>query len=126
MKILQVVEQAFRTLAEEQDDTILWLTQSMRGAGADVEVLLAGNCASYAVLKKRQPALAIGTWQQTEPADLPNDIDNLLDKGVPIYVIREDLAERGLADVTVHARIQVVARQDLPALYERVDQVWQW
>ena len=126
MKILQVVEQAFRTLAEEQDDTILWLTQSMRCAGADVEVLLAGNCASYAVLKKRQPALAIGTWQQTEPADLPNDIDNLLDKGVPIYVIREDLAERGLADAAVHPRIQVVARQDLPALYERVDHIWQW
>ena len=46
MKILQVVEQAFRTLAEEQDDTILWLTQSMRGAGADLEVLIAGNGAS--------------------------------------------------------------------------------
>ena len=126
MKILQVVEQAFRTLAEEQDDTILWLTQSMRGAGADLEVLLAGNGASYAILKNRQPALAIGTWQQTEPADLPRDIDNLLDKGVPIDVIREDLAERGLADAAVHPRIQVVARQDLPALYERVDHIWQW
>ena len=126
MKILQVVEQAFRTLAEEQDDTILWLTQSMRGAGADLEVLLAGNGASDAILKNRQPSLAIGTWQQTEPADLPRDIDNLLDKGVPIYVIREDLAERGLADAAVHPRIQVVARQDLPALYERVDHIWQW
>ena len=126
MKILQVVEQAFRTLVEEQDDTILWLTQSMRGAGADLEVLLAGNGASYAVMKNRQPALTIGTWQQTEPADVPRDITNLLDKNVPIYVIREDLAERGLAQLPVHAGIQVIAKQELPVLYERVDHIWQW
>jgi sulfur relay (sulfurtransferase) DsrF/TusC family protein len=126
MKILQVVEQAFRTLVEEQDDTILWLTQSMRGAGADLEVLLAGNGASYAVLKNRQPALTIGTWRQTEPADVPRDLANLLDKNVPVYVIREDLAERGLGDLPVHAGIEVIGRQDLPALYERVDHIWQW
>ena len=126
MKILQVVEQAFRTLVEEQDDTILWLTQSMRGAGADLEVLLAGNGVSYAVLKNRQPALTIGTWQQSEPADLPRDIASLLDKNVPIHVVREDLAERGLANVAVHPGIQVISRQDLPALYERVDHIWQW
>ena len=126
MKILQVVEQAFRTLVEEQDDTILWLTQSMRGAGADVEVLLAGHAASYAVLKQRQPALTIGTWRQSEPSDLPHDLDNLLAKGVPIHVVREDLSERGLADLPLHAGVRLVSRRDLPALYERVDQVWQW
>ena len=120
------MEQAFRTLVEEQDDTILWLTQSMRGVGADLEVLLAGNGASYAVLKNRQPALTIGTWRQTEPADVPRDLANLLDKNVPVYVIREDLAERGLGDLPVHAGIEVIGRQDLPALYERVDHIWQW
>jgi sulfur relay (sulfurtransferase) DsrF/TusC family protein len=126
MKILQVVEQAFRTLAEEQDDTILWLSQSMLGAGAEMEVLLAGNCAYYAVIKQRQPALKLGNWQQTEPAELYRDIGNILAKGAPVYVLSEDLAERGLSGMPVHEGVTVINRQQLPAIYERADQVWQW
>lgn len=126
MKILQVVEQAFRTLTEEQDDTILWLTQSMLGAGANMEVLLGGNCACYAVMSQRQPALKLGNWQQTEPAEIRRDIDNILAKGAPIYVVREDLAERGLSEAAVHPGISIISRKDLPAIYEKADQVWQW
>ena len=126
MKILQIAEQAFRTLTEEQDDTILWLSQSMLGAGAEMEVLLAGNCAYYAVAKQRQPALKLGNWQQTEPAELQRDIANILAKGAPVYVVKEDLAERGLADLPVHAGVTVIERRQLPEIYERADQVWQW
>ncbi|HEU4709546.1 MAG TPA: hypothetical protein VFS17_09550 [Methylophilaceae bacterium] len=126
MKVLQVVEQAYRTLVEEQDDTILWLTQSMKGAGADLSVLLAGHCAYYAVQKTRQPALKIGGWQQQEPADIVRDIDQLLGKGVDVYVVREDLEERGLGDLPVHAGIRVIEKNKIHELYEQVDQVWQW
>lgn len=126
MKVLQVVEQAFRTTAEEQDDTILWLTQSMLGAGADLEVLLAGHGAYYAVLSKRQPALQIGDWRQSEPAELTRDLGRLVDKGVPVFVLREDLEERGLAGLPLHPGVEVIGRDTLPQLYERVDQVWQW
>lgn len=126
MKILQIVEQAFRTIVEEQDDTILWITQSMLGAGADIEVLLAGNCSYYAVLQQRQPALTVGQWQQTEPAELTRDLGNLFVKGVPVYVLREELSERGLSDLPVHSGVKVISRDQLVDLYERVDQVWQW
>lgn len=126
MKVLQVVEQAFRTLVEEQDDTILWLTQSMHGAGADLLMLLAGHCTYYAVQKKRQPQLTLGNWQQHEPADLVLDLDSMLQKGIPIYVIKEELEERGLADLPIHPGISVIKRTDLVKLYEQVDQIWQW
>lgn len=126
MKVLQVVEQAFRTLVEEQDDTILWLTQSMHGAGADLIMLLAGHCTYYAVQKKRQPQLTLGNWQQHEPADLIRDLDSMLQKGIPIYVIKEELEERGLADLPIHPGISVIRRADLVKLYEQVDQIWQW
>ena len=74
MKVLQVIDQAYRTTTEEQDDTILWLTQSMRGAGGDLMVLLSGHGVHYAISRERQPALTLGTWRQTQPAELPRDI----------------------------------------------------
>ena len=126
MKVLQVVEQAFRTTVEEQDDAILWLTRSMHGAGADLSVLLSGHAAYYAVQQQRQPALTMGGWQQTEPAELTQDITGLAEKGVPIYVVREDLDERGLTGLPVRNGVEVIGRDGLVQLYEQADQVWQW
>lgn len=126
MKILQVIEQAFRVTVEEQDDAILWLTRSMLGAGAQLSVLLSGNAALYAVLQSRQPALTLGDWQQTEPADLRADVVGLVEADVPVYVVAEELAALGVANRPVVEGVCKVARRDLPQLYGQVDQVWHW
>lgn len=126
MRVLQVIDQGFRTTTEEQDDAILWLTRSMRGAGADLMVLLSGHAVQYAALNERQPPLQLGKWRQTQPANLPGDLAGLLDEGVPVYVVRDDLAERGLGDLPLHKGVTTVDRADLPGLYEQADQVWQW
>jgi sulfur relay (sulfurtransferase) DsrF/TusC family protein len=128
MKVLQIVEQAFRTLTEEQDDTILWLTQCMHVHGEDthLSVLLAGHAVTYAVQQKPQPALTLGDWQQREPADIRRDLDGLLSKGIPVHVLHEDLAARGLARLTLHEGVEVLYRDQLPELYEKVDRIWQW
>jgi hypothetical protein len=126
MKLLQVAEQAFRTLVEEQDDTILWLSQSVRNAGADMQLLLAGNCAYYAVLTRRQPKLTIGSWQQKEPAEIRKDLDRLQTQGVAIYVADIDLADRGLADMPLHPSVKAVSADEIASLYEEADLIWQW
>ncbi len=126
MKALQVIDQAFRTTTEEQDDTILWLTQSMQGAGGDVMVLLSGHGVQYAVLKQRQPALSISKWQQTQPADVPKDIKNMVEKKVPVFAVEEDLIERGLDQLPLTEGVVKIKRAELVELYELADQVWHW
>lgn len=126
MKVLQVIDQAFRTTTEEQDDTILWLTQSMRGAGGDLMVLLSGHGVHYAVARQRQPALAVAGWQQSQPAEVPRDIANLVESGVPVYAVQDDLEERGLTHLALQGGVQPISRRAIAELYEQADQIWQW
>src|SRR5690554_2259986 len=98
MRVLQILDQAFRTTVEEQDETILWLIQSMlKKSRSDpdnqIELLLSGNAVYYPYQKSRQPPLKLGDWRQSQPADLRRDMESLRDNGVAIFVVYEDLWE---------------------------------
>tara|TARA_R110001599_G_scaffold137625_2_gene316433 strand:- start:423 stop:818 length:396 start_codon:yes stop_codon:yes gene_type:complete len=131
MRILQVLDQAFRTTVEEQDETILWLIQSMlKQSKTDPEnqmdLLLTGNAVYYAFQTTRQPALKIGEWTQTQPADISKDLKNLTKNGVGILVVFEDLWDRGLDKHPLPYGIEFINRNELPHIYVRADQIWNW
>ena len=126
MKTLQVLEMAYRATVEEQDDTIVWLTHAMKGAGGEFGLLLTGNAVCYAVQGQRAPALRLGAWTQSHAAELAADVAALAVKGVPIYAVEEDLEERGLLDSQLLDPLTVVARAKLPRLLDDYPRVWTW
>ena len=96
-KTLNIVESAYRAVMEEQDDTILWLLAAMQGAGAEHTAVLRGNAVNYAVAGQGAPGLTIGGWQQTQAPRMDNDVIDLIQKRkIPVLVIEEDLAARGI------------------------------
>ena len=125
MRILNIVETAYRGTLEEQDDTVLWLSRALKNAGADLSVVLRGNAVNYAV-HQTCPPLPIGRAAIKHPARPNEDLAKLQAKGAKVYVIREDLAERGIAESRCVAEAQPIARGELVDLMETHDQVWHW
>lgn len=126
MRVLSIVETAYRATIEEQDDTIIWISHAMKGAGADIDVLLQGNAVNYGILEQDAGGLAIGNTPQTQPPDIIGDIESLLDKGCKIYVVKEDLVARGIKDSELLDKLDHIAFADVAACMNEYDQVWHW
>ena len=125
-KILSIVETAYRATIEEQDDTILWLTHMFKNGGADISILLRANAVNYAVKGQDASGLSFGEIKMTHPPEIDKDVEKIVQKGVPVYLVEEDAKDRGLSDGDLIAGIKKVKRQGLPELIDQYDQVWHW
>jgi hypothetical protein len=126
MKALNIVETAYRATLEEQDDTIVWLTHAMKGAGADLNMLLRGNAVNYGVKGQEVAPLSFGARTQANAPDIAGQVAGLIGKGVDVYIVQEDLADRGLSAGELIDGLKPVSRSDLPGLLDNYDQVWHW
>ena len=125
-KILNIVETAYRGTLEEQDDTVLWLTHMLKNAGADISVLLRANAVNYAVKGQDASGLHFGDAKMTHPPEIDKDVEKMIEKGVPIYLVEEDARERGLADDDLLGGVKRIKRLGVPQLIDEHDQVWHW
>jgi sulfur transfer complex TusBCD TusB component (DsrH family) len=125
-KILQVIESAYRCTVEEQDDPVVWISHAMKGAGADLAVLLRGNAVNYAVKGQDATGLSFGGKAQTHPPKIDQDVAKLVGKGVDVFVVEDDASARGLERTDLVEGIKPVSRSGLPRLFAGYDQVWHW
>jgi hypothetical protein len=126
MKALNIIETAYRATLEEQDDPVVWMIHVMKGAGAELGVLLRGNAANYTVKSQSISPLAFGARRQRNGPHLADAVSGLIEKGVEVHVVREDLADRGLEDEELIAGLRTIRRAELPKLLQSYDKVWHW
>ena len=126
-KTLNIVETAYRAVMEEQDDTILWLLAAMKGAGADHTVVLRGNAVNYAVAGQGAPGLAIGGWKQTQAPRMDHDLIDLIEtRQIPVFIIEEDLDERGIDRADLVPGVQLMSAKQLPQRMGGYDLISHW
>ena len=126
MKALNIIETAYRATLEEQDDTIVWLTHAMKGAGGDLDVLLRGNAVNYGVKDQDASGLTFGMASQSQPPRIAQDIASLIARGVAVYVVAEDIVDRGLEPASLVGGLEAIPRARLPQLFARYDRIWHW
>ena len=126
MKALNIIETAYRATLEEQDDTVVWLMHAMRGAGAELAVLLRGNAVNYGVRAQDASGLVLGGVIQMHPPRLAADVAKLIEKGVPVFCIKEDVAARAIAGKDLIDNLGMIGKAELPGLCKRYDQIWHW
>jgi len=125
MRILNIVETAYRATLEEQDDTILWLSRALKNAGADLSVLLRGNAVNY-IANQECPKISIAGVGINHPARLNDDIAKLQGKGVKIYAVRDDAVDRGIDLERCVDGVEMVGADGIVRLMQEHEQVWHW
>ncbi len=126
MRTLQIIDVAYRATLEEQDDPVLWITHAMRGAGADLSVLLTGNAVNYAVAAQDAAGLQIGGWRQAHPPRVATDLGDLLAKGVRVFAVAEDFDVRGISRNALVEGVDVIPRGQIAMLLEQFPRIWHW
>jgi sulfur transfer complex TusBCD TusB component (DsrH family) len=126
VKVLQIIESAYRGTLEEQDDTIVWLTHCLRAAGAEVSVLLKNNAVNYVIQGEDTSGLSFGNWKQTNPPQIAVQIEALIKKQVQVHVVREDLDRRGLNEAPRVEGVHLISRAEVAELAEAHDRVLHW
>lgn len=125
-KVLNIVETAYRGTLEEQDDTVLWLSTMLKNNGMEMSLILRGNAVNYAVTGQDASGLSFGSLHQEHPPELDKDVQKLVTKQVPVYVVKEDVEERGLATSEIVKGVKAIPRKEISHLVTQHDQVWHW
>jgi intracellular sulfur oxidation DsrE/DsrF family protein len=125
-KILSIAERAYHGTIEEQDDTILWLTHILKKAGADISLLLRGNAVNYTVVGQDASGLSFGGQKLEVGPKIDRDVGEIVKAGIPAYVVREDLEDRGIRQDQIAQGVKVVNRSQVAELYDSHDAIWHW
>lgn len=125
-RILSIVERAYRATVEEQDDTVLWFTWTVKKGGADIDVLLRGNAVNYAVRGQDVSGLAFGGVPFGGPVVIEHDLESMMKDGIKVYAVKEDLESRGIDTSRLLDRIEFIPSREIAPLFSRFDHIWHW
>ena len=70
--------------------------------------------------------LSFGAKPQNQPPRLDEDVAKLAAKGVDVFVVEDDCAERGIEKKELVPGVKLVARGGIAKLFGGYEQIWQW
>lgn len=123
---LNVVERAYQGTLEEQDDQALWLVSALKSAGLEQAVLLRGPATAYAAREQSVGTLSIGGVEGGHAPRLDAELERLVEKGVAVYAVAEDAAERGIEPEDAVAGVTWIDRAGVAGLFREAGRIFAW
>jgi hypothetical protein len=104
-------------IGDDLRDLFRHSTAAMQAAGSEHTVVLRGNAVNYAVAGQGAPGLTVGEGKQTQAPKMDRDVADLIDKRkIPVYVVEEDLTERGIERRELISGVKLLSRAALPGV----------
>ena len=89
-------------------------------------MVLSGNAVDYAVMAQGVPPLMFGDKAQKHAPRLAEQVAGLVAKGIPVTVVRECLAARGIDEEELMDGLTMIGQAALPKVMNGYDQVRHW
>ena len=75
---------------------------------------------------RTQRGLAFGAHRQTQPPSIADDLERMLERGIPVHFVSEDADERGLQRDRLVPGLEATPREKVADLLARFDRVYAW
>lgn len=110
----------------EDSDIGLFASAFAPVAGSSLTLLLAEDAVNYAAKGQEGSGIKVAGAPVQPGFLIETDVKSVQEARIPVYALREDLEERGLAESQLIPGIQVLSRQELGKFVESFDTVWNW
>jgi sulfur transfer complex TusBCD TusB component (DsrH family) len=81
---------------------------------------------SYAQRGQNAGGLRFGTREVRIPPELDRDLEAMVGRGTRVYVVKEDLAARGIPEASLLPGLDGIARSQVARLFTEHDRILYW
>jgi sulfur relay (sulfurtransferase) DsrF/TusC family protein len=110
----------------EDSDIGLFASAFAPVAGGDMTILLAEDAVNYAVRGQDGTGITIAGGTVQPGFLIETDIRSVQAARIPVYAVREDLEERGIAAGELIDGVAILGRGEFGKLVDQFETVWNW
>ena len=110
----------------EDSDIGLFASAFAPATGNQMTILLSEDAVNYAVRGQNGTGIKIAGGTVQPGFLIETDLQSLQDSKIPVYALREDVAERGLTEAELVKGVKLMPRSELGKFVDQFDSVWNW
>jgi sulfur transfer complex TusBCD TusB component (DsrH family) len=110
----------------EDSDIGLFASAFAPVAGQQLALVLREDAVNYAVRGQDGTGINIAGTVIQPGFLIETDLASLNQSSIPVYAIREDLEERGIAATDIIDGVKLMSQNELGKLVDQFDSIWNW